>query len=52
MATFKTEDNEETTFDGLPTVTLNVDEVSHHMATRLTSILLGHLLYMKGQVPL
>ncbi|GJJ08002.1 hypothetical protein Clacol_010540 [Clathrus columnatus] len=34
-----------------PVVELDVDEISHQMAARLTNTLLGHWLYMKGQVP-
>lgn len=36
----------------IPTVTLSSESISDVMAARLTTCLLGHVLYLKSQVPL
>ena len=36
----------------VPTVVLDTDVVSHNMAARLCISFLGHLLFLKNQVPL
>lgn len=38
--------------DGIPRVTLDSERISDVMAARLVTCLLGHVLYLKGQVPL
>lgn len=36
----------------IPTVVLDVDEIADDMAARMATSLLGHVLFLKGQIPL
>lgn len=48
----KTHVDEEEASERYPTATLDVERITDVMAARLTSCLLGHVLYLKGQIPL
>lgn len=48
----KTHVDEEEASERYPTAMIDVERISDVMAARLTICLLGHVLYLKGQIPL
>lgn len=48
----KTHVEEEDASERYPTATIDVERITDVMAARLTICLLGHVLYLKGQIPL
>lgn len=48
----KTHVDEEEASERYPTATIDVERITDVMAARLTICLLGHVLYLKGQIPL
>lgn len=48
----KTHVEEEDASERYPIATIDVERITDVMAARLTICLLGHVLYLKGQIPL